>query len=92
MNRPSDSEPACSRKPILDRPLTLIGGIWMLHGNLTFYKHEGFHHGERVMEMDLAWASRFLRNNPPGFYLVGGCLANPYFSWPLYAEVRKATP
>jgi hypothetical protein len=87
-----DSEPACSCNPILNRPLTFIGGIWMLDGNLTFYKHEGYHHGERVLEMDLAWASRFLRNNPPGFYLVNGSLSDPSFSWPLYAEVRKATP
>jgi hypothetical protein len=92
MNRPSDSEPACSRNPILDRPLTLIGGIAMLNGNLTFYAHEGFHHGARVLEMDPAWATRFLRNNPPGLFLVKGSRSNPSWSWPLYAEVRKATP
>ena len=92
MTRPSGSEPACSRNPILDHPLALIGGVATLEGNLTFYAHEGFHHGARVLDMAPAWTLGLLRDTPPGFYLVKGSRSNPSWSWPLYAEVRKATP
>lgn len=53
---------------------------WLMFDGIGFLARSMLHE-------DYVWNG--LKDAEPGLYHVAGCLDNPYFSWPVFAEVEK---
>ena len=75
---------------ILDRRLVPVGGLQSSEWMITLFMHKGF---DRMYGVD-SFCHRYLEKARSGemydgLWHVWGDLNNPYFSWPIYAELKR---